>query len=146
MPSRAKKPPRKAGVAGVAVDGEAVGGDCVEEGVDVDEGGVGGLGLGGDDLIEGCDLGLDGDDLGGGEEAGVRDGSLLLAGEDEGNLGGTGGVDEVAGDDAENLAECGGGKAGFGGDFAEDQGGGGEVGDFGDVGDVGDDQVGGAMW
>ena len=67
-----------------------------------------------------------------------------MAGEDEWDFGGAGWVDEIAGDNAEDAAEDGGGVAGFGGDFGEDIGGRGEVGDLGDVGDVGDDEVGGS--
>jgi len=133
------------GGAGVAVNGEAGGGDLGEEGVDVDEGGAGALGLLGDDLVEGGDLRLDGDDLGCGEDAGVGDGAFLFAAEDKGDLGEAFGVDEVAGGDAEGGAEVRDGEAGYGGVLGEDDRGGLEVGDGGDVGDVGDDEVGGCL-
>ena len=61
-----KEAAEEAGGSGLAVDGEAVRCYLVEECVDVDEGGVGSFGLGGDDLIEGGDLSLNGDDLCGG--------------------------------------------------------------------------------
>ena len=96
--------------AGVAIDGEARGGDLFEERVDVDQGRVGRLRLRRNHLIERSDLRLYGDDLRGGEHSGIGDRSLLRPAQDERNLRQPSGVYVIAGDDAQKTAQYGWGE------------------------------------